>query len=402
MTTIPLSLYFPFDIAPIAFRDDYDIDVNVKRFDELLWRSRQFVKPSAALIAGGSRYASDGAGWRFLAKHALELSHAVVRFYSQPEIYRLYEKTLSTVKAPDYFKGVWESHASVHASVLTEFAAFANEQLLTDSTEQDQVLANFRWDDLSLAQLERNSKLERLAVEAVIKVEEPVFNSLGEFLESTAKQLFSLGEQSTDSGLVSLPLSKARPNGDAHTVVRIHAATVASHIKARLIGNLEIWDWRHAKRARESELKTARACYYFCREVISEIEQPNVRVIANDEVQIVAPTQPANAAGKVIRSLVEAEVGIALAEIIGKDKSVRWTAEQLQPEILKLYTDRTVSIKSIEKHLGYRALLMEQGRTRPGRSVRAKALSDVVSRSKREDDAEQGRRVKGKRIQARD
>jgi hypothetical protein len=113
--------------------------------------------------------------------------------------------------------------------------------------------------------------------------------------------------------------------------------------------------------------------------------------MAENANQVVHPT-----------SLTGLELGNALAAVIQTNKSKPWTAEQLKPIVELNNPSRKTSVKTIEAHYVYKQLLIVQGRNRRGRSVKAKALHDVVSQQAREIDTESGKRIKGRKIRSRD
>lgn len=100
-------------------------------------------------------------------------------------------------------------------------------------------------------------------------------------------------------------------------------------------------------------------------------------------------------------SFTNAELMSELAKVIKTNKEKHWKANELRLKILECNPGRTTSDKSIEKNLVYQTLLETQGRKRK-RKIDPDVLWDVVSQSLREHEAENGVRVKGRRIQSRD
>lgn len=100
-------------------------------------------------------------------------------------------------------------------------------------------------------------------------------------------------------------------------------------------------------------------------------------------------------------AFTKAELMGELAKVIAKNKEKHWKPTELRLKILECNPGRTTSVKSIEKNLIYKNLLETQGRKRK-RKIDPDVLHDVISQSLREHAAENGVRIRGRRIQSRD
>jgi hypothetical protein len=119
-------------------------------------------------------------------------------------------------------------------------------------------------------------------------------------------------------------------------------------------------------------------------------------------------------------SLTQPELTEVLAGIIKLDPKRRWTAEELVVEVEKSKPGRRTSETSVGDNLVYKEMLKQQGRTRNRRpkiiatdnieqvysvvrsSEHADELNRLISEQERNDAADRGRKVKGRRIKGTD
>jgi hypothetical protein len=123
--------------------------------------------------------------------------------------------------------------------------------------------------------------------------------------------------------------------------------------------------------------------------------------LANKFRNLEQPVAPVVVPAESLLAFTNAELMSELAKVIKTNKEKHWKANELRLKILECNPGRTTSVKSIEKNLVYKTLLETQGRQRK-RKIDPDVLHDVVSQSLREHAAENGVRIKGRRIQSRD
>lgn len=106
-----------------------------------------------------------------------------------------------------------------------------------------------------------------------------------------------------------------------------------------------------------------------------------------------------------LRPFSNLELGGEIGKVIATKPGKHWLAREIYEKILKSKPERTTAVKTIEKNVVYKTLLIEQGRTRRKMrpiSLDPDLLAGLVSQSNREKAAEDGIRINGRPVKPRD